>query len=293
LLTATAVKSAIGRACLSPEVVTLAEGVLRAMFRSKLKPVALVLVMVCLGGLSVGLVSGPLSAQAPLPPTPAPNPPQPPGIGGAPAALPPVPNPPQPPGVGGGSSFTTPAPERSDLERRVADLEKKVLRLTDEVEDLRGKLKLKGMGLGEPAPDVKVFALKTVDAEEVAQALRHLLKEGQPKGVRVTVEPRSNSVQVQADPKEMALIEAMILRLDAPAKAGAKDVPEMQALALKRADPAAMVKVLSEMFKGGTIRFAALGDNTIVVYGTPAEIADVKALLTKLEEAAPKREPKP
>ena len=80
------------------------------MFLNKIKIAAVVVILLVLAGLTVGLASGPLSAQDPQPKPLATEP----AAKGVPAA---------------------------DLEQRVAELEKRVLQLTREVEDLRASKK--------------------------------------------------------------------------------------------------------------------------------------------------------
>jgi RNA polymerase sigma factor (sigma-70 family) len=267
LVAAAAVKAAspcTGPSCFPPHVVALAEGVLRAMFQAKLKMTAVVLAALFLGVLSVVWLSGPLPAQDQ------------PATGGKPQPVLPT--------EGAGK----PAPDKSELERRVADLEKKLLRLTEEVEDLRSQLKQKATPPADPAGEFKIFALKTASAKDVARALTELLNKDQPRRMAITFDEATNSVLVRARPQDLAQVEELILRLDALTNPTAERVPEAKVYSSRNLDADAVAKVLSDVFKDGKVRVTSMGrNNSILIYGTPAEIAAVEAVIKKLEAAPP------
>src|SRR5262249_50614709 len=228
--------------CPSPAVVALTEGVLRSMFLTKLNSVAAVLALLCLAGLVAGLLSGPSAAQT-------------------------TPRSTRPEGATEPAN-TRAAHDRADPERRLAELEKRVLALTNAVEELRG-----GRKPTDPKPDpggrqTRRLPLKYKAAEDVAADIVSKLD----KRVDVEVDPRRNTLIVTGSAKELELVDLILAEKDVPAKAAPPETPELNTYGVGTADASEVVRLLDKLFPEKTFRAAAVGNNRIMVYGTQADL---------------------
>jgi RNA polymerase sigma factor (sigma-70 family) len=107
------------------------------------------------------------------------------------------------------------AAEVPDLDRHLADVEKRLEAALKEVRSARQALR------GSPA-DATVVPLKHTDAGRAAAVLRVAYPGGQ---VRVTTEARTNAVIVQASPADTQAIRRLLEALDATEDTGANGVP--------------------------------------------------------------------
>ncbi|MCS7304470.1 MAG: hypothetical protein NZ602_05110 [Thermoguttaceae bacterium] len=153
---------------------------------------------------------------------------------------------------------------------------------------------------GAPETKSTVLSFITLDAQG-----RRLLKSGILTGVRVTADPRSNSLVVSAPAQTMPLLEALIKQLDVlPAaeaqikvftivNGDASSLAEMlQALfGTAQAAPATAGVQLQQMAVEGEsslvpLRFAVdVRTNSIIAVGTPGFLNVVEAILLRLDEA--------
>jgi type II secretory pathway component GspD/PulD (secretin) len=225
--------------------------------------------VVCLGGLSVGLLSRPAVAQPPSGDDPLGRP--------APKL--------QPPG-------------RPDLERRVAELEKQVARLTKEVAELRGRPKAKAEGEGptggptakpiEPLPDAaetNLFHLKNANAADVARVLGEVL--GKERCV-VAVDPARNALVVRGRPTDLKTVEALLKNLDAEAP---KPPRQVKTFALKGKDAQEVAQALTKVLDSTTARVTAVGPSTVLVYGSPEELFLAAEVIKQIQDAAKQSRP--
>ena len=131
-----------------------------------------------------------------------------------------------------------------------------------------------------------------------------LLRSGLLADVRVTPDPRTNSLLVTADEQSLPLIEALIERLDRPSAA----VAELKVFTLENSDATAVVELLQSLFgtttAGGNaaagvqlagatdagsslvpLRFATdIRTNSVIASGGPEALRVVEAVLLRLDE---------
>jgi RNA polymerase sigma factor (sigma-70 family) len=271
-LAVAAVGAAAG-APLSVNVVALTEGVLRAMLMTKLKLLAMVVLVVCLGGLSVALLSRPAVAQ--------------------------------PPGdLSRRSAPKLPPPDRPDLERRVAELEKQVARLTKEVAELRGGPKAKGSDApGEPkakgsdAPgegETKIFRLRNAAAEEINKVMNEAFGKGR---CVIVADASSNSLIVRGTATDLETIEALLARLDDEAVKGPVGrqartaARQVKTFSLKGKDAQQVAQALSKVLEGTTARVTAVGASAVLVYGSTEELLLAAEVIKQIDDAAKEAPP--
>jgi beta-lactamase regulating signal transducer with metallopeptidase domain/type II secretory pathway component GspD/PulD (secretin) len=97
--------------------------------------------------------------------------------------------------------------ERDSRQKETADLQKKIDQLSAELATLRA--------LTEPKP--RRFELKYYDAQKMADDLTALISGSEAKGrLKITVDPRLNSIQVQIEDKYAEGVERTIQALDRP-----------------------------------------------------------------------------
>jgi Skp family chaperone for outer membrane proteins len=105
--------------------------------------------------------------------------------------------------------------EASSADRRIADLEALIGKLTKEVQSLRAELKAPAANLRPRARmDVNVFTLKHANAKRVAQALRDLFPQRDGLTIRVACEPSLSILLVRGSQTELEVVEALINRLE-------------------------------------------------------------------------------
>jgi len=107
------------------------------------------------------------------------------------------------------------APGPANLEKKVADLEKALEMLTKEVRALRQDLK-------QIAPPVaaqdaiRIFRLKYALAADVEKTVKALLGDKDSQAMRITSDPRTNSLLASGSSEQLEMIEAVLARLDLP-----------------------------------------------------------------------------
>jgi RNA polymerase sigma factor (sigma-70 family) len=263
------VNAAAGRVPPPSAVVALTEGVLRTMFLTRLKTAAVLTLVLGVGGLVAGVLSGPLPAQDADP-----------------------------------TRVRPPEAKAPDLERRVAELEKKVQTMTRELEELRGRPKVKDKepspfgglfdprkGKEEPPTETKSVTLKYSSAADVATALNEVFNGRGPKRVTIAADSTTNKIVLNGTPADLAAATALLSNLD---RATNKPVgePTLKAFTTKTADAAAVVKMLEKVYEGTKLRASALGESRIVVYASPEELNQIEAILRLIEEGEPARKPR-
>jgi RNA polymerase sigma factor (sigma-70 family) len=191
---------AVPAGMLSARVVALTEGVLRTMLLTKLKVTVAVVLLVC--ALGAGAGAGILRGQAPTAE---------PAAGQAPAE-PKAAESAKPPLHAAGQPKED--ARWTNLQRRLGDMEKQLRLLTDELQALRKSLK----PLAPPPAgksEVRVFALKNLEAVEVLQTLKELFAARLTGGaLSIAANPSTNTVLAQGSPENLEAIEVVIQRLE-------------------------------------------------------------------------------
>jgi type II secretory pathway component GspD/PulD (secretin) len=160
------------------------------------------------------------------------------------------------------------------------------VRLTNEVEDLRGQLKGKRPAAAEE-PSTKVFALRYTAAADATRALRETLGQEEAKRVEITYDDATNSLVVRAlRAQDLERVAALIARMEAPEKPKTGAPVLLRSITVKR-DAAGVARALEAEFKDTKVRVTAVGGQNVVIYGTPEEIEAALTVIKKLEDAAP------
>jgi type II secretory pathway component GspD/PulD (secretin) len=143
-------------------------------------------------------------------------------------------------------------------------------------------------------PQLRVHAIQSSDPDTAFNVLQTLL-EGSP-NTRMTLEPKTNSIVASASEADHKLIDDTLKTL-------AGESSSFTVFPLKRLDTQTALTTLEKMFgkSGGTTGTSSaaasapvgpifLGDSlarTIMVKGSPQELAQVREVLAKLEESGP------
>jgi hypothetical protein len=113
-----------------------------------------------------------------------------------------------------------PQPDLAGLERRLADLDDRLAKLTKEVQDLRAALQA---APAKPRPGdkttVNMFTLKHTRAPNIARLLHELFPEKDGTTLRFGTEPTSNTLVVRGSPAELDMVEALVSKLEDIAQA--------------------------------------------------------------------------
>ncbi|MFL5241127.1 MAG: sigma-70 family RNA polymerase sigma factor [Gemmataceae bacterium] len=187
----------------SAKVITLSEGVIQAMFLTKLKMAAAVVVAISLIGTAGFYGSAWVSAQDAR-------------QDNGPVAAEAANNQPESP---------------QSVERRLANLEKQLARLLDEVKALKNEIKgkegathdknLKGEAPGKEASAAKeeasmrIIELKHAKAAAANNILWKLFS-SEDKPIRIVPDPRSNTLFISADARTMEEIKTVLSKIDVP-----------------------------------------------------------------------------
>ena len=129
------------------------------------------------------------------------------------ADAPKLPGPWQPPGGDTGGPAAAP-----ELDRRLADLERRLEGALGEVKAIRHALKTAGAGA---APGPTAIRLKSAPAARAAEVLRAAFPEGQ---VRITRDDRTNTIFVQAGAADLRAVRRLLQALEGEQE-GAADKP--------------------------------------------------------------------
>lgn len=95
------------------------------------------------------------------------------------------------------------------LERRLADLEAKLVQMTKEVQGIRNDLKAQAPA-AERA-EFQVFHLKNSQGTQLAKTLQEFFAD---KTLRIVCDPQTNTLLVRGDRNQLELVEALVSRLD-------------------------------------------------------------------------------
>jgi type II secretory pathway component GspD/PulD (secretin) len=173
-------------------------------------------------------------------------------------------------------------PASPAADKRLADLEEQLKKLTAEVQSLRQEPRAPG----EVA--VTAHVLKEAKAADAAKILETLYDT--PRAVRVAHDARTNTVFIRADPATREDIQRVLQLLDQPAEKEARTTTTVFALKYARAPEAA--KVIQEAFgKERNLRIAVdERTNSLVIQGNELDTATIKALLNAID--AVEKQPK-
>jgi RNA polymerase sigma factor (sigma-70 family) len=126
--------------------------------------------------------------------------------------------------LGGANNLLRHGGEAPDLDRHLADVEKRLETALKEVRAARQALKASSAG-------ATTFPLKHTDAARAAEVVRAAYHGGQ---VRVTTDARSNTVFVQASPADTKAIRRLLEALDTKEESGAEGGPFNRATGVPR-----------------------------------------------------------
>jgi RNA polymerase sigma factor (sigma-70 family) len=253
-LAVAAVKAACGRAVPSPAVVALTEGVLRAMLMTKVKVGTALVAVLGLTVLFAGVLSEPSSAQAPpdgrVPSDPA------------------------------AEATTTTRRAPSDLEQRVAELERRVVTLSNLVEELRGRGK--ASTTIAPAPS-KATAPSTpgVTPKSAVPDTKRDWRGEIPTPTPSTAEPspaRNNPPVSKTAPTE-GRTQGL------PATKTTTENLELNTFRVPDDEATEVVAALEKVFAGKTVRASAIaGNSSVLVYCSPADLRLVEEVLKRIQD---------
>ena len=119
----------------------------------------------------------------------------------------------QPPGIDAGSPATAP-----EIDRRLADLERRLEGALGEVKAIRGALKTAGAG-------ATPIRLKSARAARAAEVLRAAFPEGR---VRITRDDQTNTIFVQAAAADLRAVRRLLEALDGEHEGAADKQPSQQ-----------------------------------------------------------------
>jgi type II secretory pathway component GspD/PulD (secretin) len=188
------------------------------------------------------------------------------------------------------------AEPQTDPERRLAEMEKHLAALAKEIEALRKDLKAKPAAPGAKADakaEFRVILLKNAAAGDAAKVLTQTFRGDRP-AMSIAADERSNSLILRGAPDDLAAAEAVLQRLDAAAtdvkKPEKADKPQLRVFTLKSGSAAEVAKVLVALLGGeGNKSFRAVADgqsNSVLVYATEEQLAEIEALILRLDVLA-------
>jgi hypothetical protein len=190
---------------------------------------------------------------------------------------------------------------QAQLAERVADLQGEVARLKQQLKELQEQ---KAKQPADPAtrPQVKIYALKNADATQLAKTIHEVFDPEQRGRLRLVADPQTNSIILHAHAEDMAMVEAVLLRLDGegtPAAAPAAR-PQVKIHVLKNAAASRLVPIVQELFdpeRRGRLRIVDdQRTNSIIVMGQADDLQAIEAVIKRLDElpaAAPKDDRRP
>ncbi len=177
--------------------------------------------------------------------------------------------------------------------------------ITSAIASVTGPQQAAGGGGAAPA-ELQVARSAVLEYLDATGAAPQLIRSGLLADVRVTPDPRTNSLLVSADEQSLPLIEALIERLDRPSAA----VAELKVFTLENSDATAVVDLLQSLFgttaAGGNaaaqgvqlagasdagsslvpLRFATdVRTNSVIASGGPEALRVVEAVLLRLDES--------
>jgi hypothetical protein len=109
-------------------------------------------------------------------------------------------------------------PDAASLERRLADLEAKLVQMTKDVQGIRNDLKV--LAPAPERPEFRIYSLKNAHGTKLAETLQEFLGEN---AIRIVCDPQTNTLLVRGDRDQLELVETLVSRLDeAAARPAAK-----------------------------------------------------------------------
>lgn len=112
----------------------------------------------------------------------------------------------------GGFASSQPPTSSGEVDRRLAELEKRVEAMLQEVRAIRAESQARQTKA--KTDEVRIFALKFAKASDLARTLKGLLQGPDAKDLALSVDERSNSLLAKGDAKHLEVIEAIVVRLD-------------------------------------------------------------------------------
>lgn len=110
-----------------------------------------------------------------------------------------------------GTAFAQGSP--AELDQRLGQIEKQLTGLLDEIKTLRQELKEQDPA-EKPAPELRIFALKYIEAGTVAPLLQELLGGDQASAFRCVADLPTNQLIVLGTMEQLDQVEALLVRLD-------------------------------------------------------------------------------
>jgi hypothetical protein len=138
---------------------------------------------------------------------------------------------------------------------------------------------------GPNDPITAVVKLQHMDGNTAAKVLAKVFPQA-----KIVAETRPDSITLTGPAKVvMEAREILQAKLDVPADgATTKDNnAEFVSIGLKNAKADEVVKVLTDIFRGTMVRIRPISGNQILVFASPAHLADVKKVIAELDRAGP------
>lgn len=110
-------------------------------------------------------------------------------------------------------SNAKPNNQANNLTSRLDRLEKQLSTILQEIKSLRKAAAEKNEPAGKPL-EVRIFSLRNADANKILPVLQPLLQMAKDSRVRITADPRTNSLIMAAPQETMETFTALISRLD-------------------------------------------------------------------------------
>ncbi|MEX0938506.1 MAG: secretin N-terminal domain-containing protein [Pirellulales bacterium] len=136
---------------------------------------------------------------------------------------------------------------------------------------------------------VKVFQLQNASANALAQSIAVLFDDG--RRIRFSVDSRANAVIVMGAEEDLAVVEALISRLDAAAHKDASELRQPQIFGLKNSPAEKVANTIREVFKAEknesvrSIEVTVLPpQNALVVRARSDVLKEVQQLIERLDQ---------
>jgi hypothetical protein len=142
----------------------------------------------------------------------------------------------------------------------------------------------------QPETAPHVLRLQNVTAAQALRLVEELMGQGAgPKAkLRIAADERTNSLVIVGQPLDVMAVTKLIEKIDVPGREQLKDAAVFEVLALGHLEPDRSLTEALRILVPPPGRFVINHDRrTLLVYSSPGVIGRVRAVLARLEEAAP------
>jgi hypothetical protein len=140
-----------------------------------------------------------------------------------------------------------------------------------------------------PSPEdlqIKAYYLRYADAGSIEDTLQRLAPNLPIRSL--AVDARSNRILIMAQPEVQKQVEALLELLDTPAEE--KEPGQLRVFRVEHAPVESVVPILSEVFASDEVRISAdTRTNSIVVLASPAQLAELEALIKMVDRESEPR----